>query len=194
MQRVAIIVPFSNLTVEEEFHRYINNPELVYQVFKLDYLTHKCDNEKFFYYELEGSLNELVGKLSFVDFDKIINLCSSLNATFDHKSIDSNVILKEHIRNTQSEITLFVSPYSTEVTKNITGFLELNSAVEYVFLEHSIDYYMFSNSSLKYLAKQNLGSLLISCTNIPTMDLIYNHRCNIISTNHAVINYLNKLS
>jgi len=130
VQRVGIIIPFSNLTVEEEFQRYLKNPEVIYQFFKLDYLTHKSDNEKKFYTELTNSLKTLTNKLSFTEFQKLINMCSSLNVQIDNKIFDSNIIFKEFLQGQDIRNPLLVSPYSNSITDKIIENLKIDTVVE----------------------------------------------------------------
>jgi maleate cis-trans isomerase len=194
VQRIGIVIPFSNLAVEEEFKKYVQNPDLVYQIFKLDYSTHKSDDEDIFFGELAKSLKTLIEKLTFIEFNKIIMMCSSLNAIENKfNAVNSNVILKDFLVRKQAKDIFFISPYSHKVTDKISEALEINPVVQYVDLKHSIDYYQFGKRHLRNIAGQITNSILISCTNILTMDLIHIDKCNIISTNQAIIEYLNNL-
>jgi len=193
MQRVGLITPLSNLTVEEEFQKYVKNTDLICQFFKLDYSTHKSENEKEFYEELASSIRILSGKLSFTEFKKIINMCTSLSIQINDKTFDSATLLKELIKKKKTNDMVFISPYSKEITNKIIEFLEIDPKVQYVELKRSIDYYQFGKESLRNIAKLNSAQILVSCTNIPTLDLICKEKCNIISINQAVIMYLNNL-
>ena len=194
MQRVGIIIPFSNLTVEEEFQRYLKNPEVIYQFFKLDYLTHKSDNEKKFYTELTNSLKTLTNKLSFTEFQKLINMCSSLNVQIDNKIFDSNIIFKEFLQGQDIRNPLLVSPYSNSITDKIIENLKIDTVVESIDLKRSIDYYKFGKNGLRDIVSHHYpNTVLVCCTNIPTMDLIRKGGSNLLSMNQAVVKHLNNL-
>lgn len=200
MQRIAIIVPFSNMAVEYELQRKINNKNLFYQIFKIDYTTHQKEDEENFYNELKANLETLINKVEVLQFDKIILLCSSLNSKFNFEMLVSiNDIVANFIKENNLNYKLvLLSPYSEKTTKEtIKAFHNLGVYFKKVVKKEllgSINYFNFGNNIVQFIKEHNLENekLFVSCTNIPVIDAQTELK-DIVSSNTILIDYLNSI-
>lgn len=200
MQRIAIIIPFSNMAVEYELQRKIKNKNLFYQIFKIDYTTHQKEDEENFYNELKANLETLINKVEALQFDKIILLCSSLNSKFNFEMLESiNDIVVNFIKenNLNYKLVLF-SPYSEKTTKEtLKAFHNLGVCFKSVInneLLGSINYFNFGNYIVQSIKEHNLENekIFVSCTNIPVIDAQTELK-DIVSSNTILIDYLNSI-
>lgn len=200
MQRIAIIVPFSNVAVEYELQRKINNKNLFYQIFKIDYTTHQKEDEENFYNELKANLETLINKIEALQFDKIILLCSSLNSKFNFEILVSiNDIVATFIKENNLNYKLvLLSPYSEKTTKEtIKAFHNLGVCFNNVInneLLGSINYFNFGNNIVQFIKEHNLENekIFVSCTNIPVIDAQTELK-DIVSSNTILIDFLNSI-
>ena len=198
MQRIAIIVPFSNMALEYELQRKINNKNLFYQIFKIDYTTHQKEDEENFYNELKANLETLINKVEALQFDKIILLCSSLNSKFNFEMLVSiNDIVANFIKeNNLNYKLMLLSPYSEKTTKEtIKAFHNLGVYFKRVVKKEllgSINYFKFGNNIVQFIKEHNLENekIFVSCTNIPVIDAQTELK-DIVSSNTILIDYLN---
>lgn len=198
MQRIAIIIPFPNNAVEYEFHKIVNNKNIIYSIYRIEYQTHQSEDEKKFYLEMQSNLDTLIDKLVDLGYDKVILMCSSLSSRINNKNVISvNSLVCNYIHNRKlNKDLLFVSPYSEETTKNIIKFFQ-EKGIEfdnfYINSQRgSSNYFNFGINLDKYLNKEILKTknIFVSCTNVPVVDL---DGLNILSSNLIVAEYLNKL-
>lgn len=200
MQRIAIIVPFSNMALEYELQRKINNKNLFYQIFKIDYTTHQKEDEENFYNELKANLETLINKVEALQFDKIILLCSSLNSKFNFEMLVSiNDIVANFIKENNLNYKLvLLSPYSEKTTKEtIKAFNNLGVYFKRVVKKEllgSINYFNFGNNIVQFIKEHNLENekLFVSCTNIPVIDAQTELK-DIVSSNTILIDYLKSI-
>ena len=200
MQRIAIIIPFSNMAVEYELQRKINNKNLFYQIFKIDYTTHQTEDEENFYNELKANLETLINKVEVLQFDKIILLCSSLNSKFNFEMLVSiNDIVANFIKENNLNYKLvLLSPYSEKTTKEtIKAFHNLGVYFKKVVKKEllgSINYFNFGNNIVQFIKEHNLENekIFVSCTNIPVIDAQTELK-DIVSSNTILIDYLNSI-
>ncbi len=199
MQRIAVVVPFPNIAVEYEFHKLIQNDNVVYQIFKIDYQTHQKENEQKFYQEMSDNFDLLIEKVQELGFDKIILMCSSLSSKIDEiKVLTVNKIVSEFlIGNSLNRNLILISPYSEKTTQDtLNSFEYLNIKFKNVYLKQlygACNYFKFGNEIFDFCKTNNLENekLFVSCTNIPIIDSIKN--LDIISSNTIVANYINNL-
>lgn len=199
MQRIAVVIPFPNIAVEYEFHKLIQNDNVVYQIFKIDYQTHQKENEQKFYQEMSDNFDLLIEKVQELGFDKIILMCSSLSSKIDEiKVLTVNKIVSEFlIGNSLNRNLILISPYSEKTTQDtLNSFEYLNIKFKNVYLKQlygACNYFKFGNEIFDFCKTHNLENekLFVSCTNIPIIDSIKN--LDIISSNTIVANYINNL-
>ena len=200
MQRIAIIIPFSNMAVEYELQRKLNNKNLFYQIFKIDYKTHQKEDEENYYIELKANLETLINKVEALQFDKIILLCSSLNSKFNFEMLESiNDIVVNFIKenNLNYKLVLF-SPYSEKTTKEtLKAFHNLGVCFKRVVKKEllgSINYFNFGNNIVQFIKEHKFENekIFVSCTNIPVIDAQTELK-DIVSSNTILIDYLNSI-
>lgn len=205
MIRIGLLIPKTNLTVEYELqylllNNYFNIKDLAFYTFKLDYKTSYKEN-KIKYLEDIGkdSINK-IEDMKYIGIEKAYFFCTTSAAIENNIVINNNPInsLIKIAKNRKMTKCLLITPYNNVLGDKVKK--ELNDSnidvtrVLNLNLLHTDDYFEFGINDLKNFILENYkksdGSIIISCTNLPTISIINDLEeqleTNIISSNSSM--------
>ncbi len=186
MNRIGLLVPNTNLTVENELQLLFNekffdsNKETFY-IYKLDNKTKYTENKIKFLNEIASNCDEKIKQMQYIGIDKIYSFCTSASIISNDKMLnnpaDSIVEVAKCLKIYEA---MLITPYDNEIGNEVKKFLERNKInilnMLNLNLLHSEEYFNFGKEKLAQVImkeyKKKYKNIIISCTNLPTIHLI----------------------
>lgn len=207
MKKVGLLIPKTNLTVEYELQYLFNTKffdinDIAFYTSKLDYKTSYKENKEKFLKDLAMDSINKVKDLEYLKVDYITFFCTSSAIINSDIVIDNNPLVALLEESKKKEITkcMLITPYNDDIGNSIKEELENNNIV--VCKNYNLDllntneYFDFGKNKLKDFIldnyKKEYKNIIISCTNIPTLETIKELENvlenNIISSNSSLFN------
>ncbi|MEN8908110.1 MAG: hypothetical protein ABF289_19325 [Clostridiales bacterium] len=188
IKRIGILIPYTNLVVENELHKAcynINNlfihTSRIYS--KIRYST----NTNGFINSLNDNLKESIKLLKTIDIDALGYFCTiaSANNTINLNNanipfITTSEALINSLKHLNLKNIILITPYTDELGKNICTIL-INNKINIITnknlnLKSSKNFAKYGYNDLEKLLfniyDKRCDGIVISCTNLPTFHLI----------------------
>ena len=187
MKKIGLLIPKTNLTVEYELQylfneRILNCNDYVFYVAKLDYKTSYKENKEQYLKDLAEDSKSKIEDLKYLGVDYVGYFCTSSAIVSNNLNILNNpaqaLIEEAKLKNIKK--CLLITPYNDELGGKVKDELENNyiqvNRMLNLNLINTKDYFDFGKNKLEKFIIDNYqsydGDIVISCTNLPTLQLI----------------------
>lgn len=187
MKKIGLLIPKTNLTVEHELQylfneRILNCNDYVFYVAKLDYKTSYKENKEQYLKDLAEDSKSKIEDLKYLGVDYVGYFCTSSAIVSNNLNILNNpaqaLIEESKLKNIKK--CLLITPYNDELGGKVKDELENNyiqvNRMLNLNLINTKDYFDFGKNKLEKFIIDNYqsddGDIVISCTNLPTLQLI----------------------
>ena len=187
MKKIGLLIPKTNLTVEHELQylfneRILNCNDYVFYVAKLDYKTSYKENKEQYLKDLAEDSKSKIEDLKYLGVDYVGYFCTSSAIVSNKLNILNNpaqaLIEESKLKNIKK--CLLITPYNDELGGKVKDELENNyiqvNRMLNLNLINTKDYFDFGKNKLEKFIIDNYqsddGDIVISCTNLPTLQLI----------------------
>ncbi len=189
MKRIGVLIPETNLVVEEEIYRLyeenvFNTNGVVFHILRIPFKTRYSEDNRKFLEEIAINQNEILKNLKTTNLDYLSSFCtSSAEIMREHSSdlcLNSADSLVEAGKFLKIDKCLLISPYNETIGSGIENLLNRNGIEvikkKHINLIHSFDYLTYGYEKLINLVLEEYNkeckNIFISCTNLPTLHLI----------------------
>ncbi len=187
MKKIGLLIPKTNLTVEHELQylfnkRILNCNDYVFYVAKLDYKTSYKENKEQYLKDLAEDSKSKIEDLKYLGVDYVGYFCTSSAIVSNNLNILNNpaqaLIEEAKLKNIKK--CLLITPYNDELGGKVkdeleNNYIQVNRMIN-LNLINTKDYFDFGKNKLEKFIIDNYqsddGDIVISCTNLPTLQLI----------------------
>ncbi len=187
MKKIGLLIPKTNLTVEHELQylfneRILNCNDYVFYVAKLDYKTSYKENKEQYLKDLAEDSKSKIEDLKYLGVDYVGYFCTSSAIVSNNLNILNNpaqaLIEESKLKNIKK--CLLITPYNDELGGKVkdeleNNYIQVNRMIN-LNLINTKDYFDFGKNKLEKFIIDNYqsddGDIVISCTNLPTLQLI----------------------
>lgn len=187
MKKIGLLIPKTNLTVEYELQylfneRILNCNDYVFYVAKLDYKTSYKENKEQYLKDLAEDSKSKIEDLKYLGVDYVGYFCTSSAIVSNKLNILNNpaqaLIEESKLKNIKK--CLLITPYNDELGGKVkdeleNNYIQVNRMIN-LNLINTKDYFDFGKNKLEKFIIDNYqsddGDIVISCTNLPTLQLI----------------------
>lgn len=189
MKRIGVLIPETNLVVEDEIYKlYENNVistnDVIFHILRTPFNTRYSKDYNKFLKEITINQKEIIKNLKIENLDYLSSFCTS--AAEMMKDYQSNMCfnsadsLVEAGKFLEINKCLLITPYNEFIGLGIEELLERNDIKivkkKHINLLHSFDYVAYGYKKLANLIFKEYSNecenIIISCTNLPTMHFI----------------------
>lgn len=203
MNKIGLLVPNTNLTVENELQllfnkNFFNSNNETFYIYKLDNKTKYTEDKIKFLKEIANDCNKKIEQMQHIGINKIYSFCTSASIISNEKMISNPAdAIVEMANYFKIKEAMLITPYDNEIGDSVKEFLKDNKIdiLKSINLDllHSEEYFNFGKEKLEKIILENYKkkykNIIISCTNLPTIHLIrkIEERLNIkiISSNYC---------
>lgn len=185
MKKIGLLIPSTNLTVEYEFQKLLQENiirDVVLYVNRISYKTNYKKNKEQFLKELAENSKTKLEELEYLNLDYYAFFCTSSSVMNKEKVVANNPsnALIESAKMMNINQCLLITPYDEIIGKNIKKHLEKNNIMVikeiHLNLLNTQEYFDYGVNNLEKLIiqeyKREYKNIVISCTNLPTLNLM----------------------